>query len=141
MEVAPRGSKLWRYKYRVHGREKRLALGKYPNVSLGEARKQRDLARAKLHEGIDPSFERKRQKLISKISSATTFAPIAEEYIAKMEEDGRAEATVKKCEGCVFHKLRRCKARANVRFDTLGKRLARLPRSSFGTSCAAVELS
>src|SRR4051812_4189289 len=60
--VNPRGSKLWRLKYRVHGKEKLLALGTYPDVSLKRARKKRDDARRFLSDGIDPSTQRKAQK-------------------------------------------------------------------------------
>ena len=45
LEVTPNGSKLWRYKYRYMGKQKRLALGRYPDVGLAEARKRRDDAR------------------------------------------------------------------------------------------------
>ena len=47
LEVHPNGSKLWRYKYRYMGKQKRLALGRYPDVGLAEARKRRDNARRK----------------------------------------------------------------------------------------------
>src|SRR5580765_4032514 len=52
VEVFPIGSKLWRYKYRYGGKEKRLALGAYPKVKLGAARKKRDAARQQLDEGL-----------------------------------------------------------------------------------------
>lgn len=48
LEVHPNGSKLWRYKYRYMGKQKRLALGRYPDVGLAEARQRRDDARNKL---------------------------------------------------------------------------------------------
>ncbi|MDR3221936.1 MAG: Arm DNA-binding domain-containing protein, partial [Candidatus Accumulibacter sp.] len=54
LEVSTAGGKLWRLKYRFEGKEKRLALGKYPDVSLKEARKQRAHARKLLTLGIDP---------------------------------------------------------------------------------------
>jgi len=53
LEVAPSGGKLWRLKYRFGGKEKRLALGKYPEVGLKEARERRDEARKLLANEID----------------------------------------------------------------------------------------
>jgi hypothetical protein len=58
VEVHPSGSKLWRYKYRYLGKQNRLALGRYPEVGLAEARARRDEARKKLEAGIDPLLER-----------------------------------------------------------------------------------
>ena len=55
LQVNPTGGKWWRFKYRFGGREKGLSLGVYPDVSLAEARKTRDLFRAMLKEGNDPS--------------------------------------------------------------------------------------
>jgi hypothetical protein len=52
--VNPNGSRLWRLKYRVEGREKLLAIGAYPAVTLGKAREKRDAAKALLAEGVDP---------------------------------------------------------------------------------------
>ncbi|MFA7554321.1 MAG: integrase family protein [Spongiibacteraceae bacterium] len=52
--IKKNGSKYWRQKYRIAGKEKLLALGVYPETSLAEAREQRDLARKKIAEGIDP---------------------------------------------------------------------------------------
>ncbi len=45
LEISPTGGKLWRFKYRFDGKEKRLALGKYPEISLAVARKRREAAR------------------------------------------------------------------------------------------------
>ncbi len=53
--VTPAGQRYWRLKYRVNGKEKLLALGVYPDVSLAVARKKRDEAREKLAAGIDPN--------------------------------------------------------------------------------------
>jgi integrase len=97
LEIFPNGSKLWRWKFRVAGKEKRLALGAYPAISLKAARDRRDVERAKLEKGVDPAIDRKRTKAAAKISSANTFAAIAREYIdTKMVGDGRAVATVSK---------------------------------------------
>jgi hypothetical protein len=55
LEVSPAGGKLWRLKYRFDGKQKLLALGKYPEVTLREARERRDEARKLLANGADPS--------------------------------------------------------------------------------------
>lgn len=95
--VTPTGGKLWRLKFRHMGKEKKLALGAYPNVGLAKARKLRDAAREQLANGQDPALERKKTKLTAKLSAGVTFASVAREYIdSKMVGDGRAEATVSK---------------------------------------------
>lgn len=96
IEVFQNGSKLWRLKYRYGGREKRLALGSYPEVSLAEARKRRDINRSRLHEGFDPSLDRRKARAAAKVSADNAFAKVAEEYLDKMRKEGRAESTVRK---------------------------------------------
>ena len=96
IEVSPTGAKLWRLKYRIAGKEKRLALGAYPEVSLAEARRRRDVARADIAKGIDPSFERKLKKVRERVSADNSFERVAEEYLAKMEKEGKAATTLTK---------------------------------------------
>ena len=96
IEVRPGGAKLWRLKYRHLGKEKRLALGRYPEVGLAEARRKRDEAREKLRDGVDPLAERKRDKLIALYNAANTFGDVANQYIDKMVAEGRADATTSK---------------------------------------------
>ena len=62
LEIMPNGSKYWRLKYRFAGKEKRLAIGVYPEVSLSEAREKRAKARKLLTENIDPSQAKKEDK-------------------------------------------------------------------------------
>lgn len=87
--VQPSGGKLWRLKYRVEGREKKLGFGVYPDVSLSEARKRRDEARELLASGKDPSREKQREKAKARIDSANTFAAISSEYCQKRRRDGQ----------------------------------------------------
>jgi len=75
--VNPQGSRLWRLKYRVHGKEKLLAIGAYPDVSLKRAREKRDDARRLLADGIDPNAQRRAEKL----AAADTFEAIAREWL------------------------------------------------------------
>lgn len=77
--VNPNGSKLWRLKYRLAGKEKLLALGAYPDVSLRQARDRRDDARRLVAEGIDPSTKRREEK--ARASGADTFGAIAEAWL------------------------------------------------------------
>lgn len=57
--IKPNGSKLWYMKYRIDGKEKKLAFGPYPDVSLFKARQLRDAARARVREGADPAADKK----------------------------------------------------------------------------------
>lgn len=77
LEVSPGGSRRWFWKYRKDGKEGRLALGKYPDVSLSAARLARDAARIKKSEGVDPVKERKLQKLINPTGLGNTFKEVA----------------------------------------------------------------
>jgi integrase len=91
--IQPTGSKLWRLAYRFAGKQKTLALGAYPVVSLEEARRQRDEAKKLLARSLDPSVQRKAEKHAGKEG---TFRAVAEEVIAKQEREGRAHATLSK---------------------------------------------
>jgi integrase len=81
--VSPSGSKLWRFKYRYAGKEKLLALGAYPEVSLADARIRRDDARKLLHEGIDPGVRRRLEKAAKVDAAAKTLELIAREWFEK----------------------------------------------------------
>lgn len=99
--VQPTGGKLWRFKYRVDGREKKLAIGPYPEIGLGEARRRRDEAREAMTFGKDPAREKQREKIRSKIEAENTFAAITAEFCEKRRRDGQrawAPATAKRCE-------------------------------------------
>lgn len=87
--VQPTGGRLWRLKYRVDGREKKLSLGIYPEVSLSRARDLRDEARRDLANGKDPSREKQRSKLHGRTSADQTFGIIATEFIEKRKRDGK----------------------------------------------------
>jgi len=76
-----KASKLWRFKYRFDGKEKLLALGSYPELSLADARQKRDLARELVARNIDPSEARKREKRESDRRSANGFEAVAREYV------------------------------------------------------------
>jgi integrase len=99
--VQPSGGRLWRLKYRIDGREKKLGFGTYPDVSLSDARKRRDEARELIAAGKDPSREKQREKIRSRIDAGNTFSAIADEYCAKRRRDGErawAPATASRSE-------------------------------------------
>ena len=80
LEVVPSGSRYWRMKYRFNGKEKRMAFGVYPAVSLAQARALRDEAKKKLAEGIDPSFAKKEETLVRDVRLHNTFQAVALEW-------------------------------------------------------------
>jgi hypothetical protein len=83
LELGVTGGKWWRLKYRHCGKEKRLALGVYPDVSLKAARERRDAARKLLGEGIDPGSARKALTLARAEGSAHSFELVTREWFAK----------------------------------------------------------
>lgn len=106
--VQPIGSKLWRFKYRFDGKEKLLALGKYPDVSLAAARKQRDAAREQLAADQDPGATKKAEKRARKIAAEHSFENIARAWWTMWKADrteGTATAAIRALELHVFPKI------------------------------------
>ena len=83
LEVTPRGGKYWRLKYRFGGKEKRLSLGVYPDVSLKEARHRCEDARRLLTREIDPSEYRQALKAARAQQTTNSFEAVAREWFAK----------------------------------------------------------
>ncbi len=81
--VAPNGSKYWRLKYRFGGKEKLLAIGVFPEVSLAEARNKRDNARKLLADGTDPGVVKQINKRAALLAAENSFELIAREWYAK----------------------------------------------------------
>jgi integrase len=75
--INPAGGRLWRWKYRFAGAEKLMALGRYPEVSLADARERRDAARKRLANGIDPMAERKAERLKETTQAVGSFNSVA----------------------------------------------------------------
>ncbi|QXV73607.1 integrase protein [Rhizobium phage RHph_X2_30] len=94
--VKPNGSRLWRFDYQLSGKRKTLAFGKYPAVSVVDARARRDEARKQLDNGLDPSVEQKLSKLQDEFNASNTFGAIADEYLEKFKAAGRAKTTISK---------------------------------------------
>ena len=82
LEVTPAGSKRWRWRYRWCGREKLLSMGVYPAVSLLEARRRRDDALRLLADGVDPSAERRSQKMEAAAVASNSFESVARKWHA-----------------------------------------------------------
>lgn len=78
--VHPNGSKYWRLKYRFGGKEKLLALGKFPDVSLKEAREKRDDAKRQLRDMNDPGEAKKAQKREDRLKAENSFESVARDW-------------------------------------------------------------
>ena len=95
LEIAPTGSRWWRFKYRFAGKEKRISLGVYPDVGLKKARDRRDEMRKLVADGIDPSAARKQEKLMALDAAANTFEAVAREWFEKHSANWEASYSVK----------------------------------------------
>ncbi|AYN22635.1 DUF4102 domain-containing protein [Alcaligenes aquatilis] len=78
--VPVKGRKAWHLRYTFAGRERRISLGTYPEVSLREARELRESARAQLAKGLNPRAERKRKHLAAVIADEHTFMAVYERW-------------------------------------------------------------
>lgn len=107
--VSPSGSRLWRFKYRFGGKEKLLALGAYPAVSLRDARARRDEARRAVAHGTDPGKQRQADKRRERGQpDAESFQAIAREWYvhaAKEWTPGHAVTVLARLENDVFPEL------------------------------------
>lgn len=99
VEVAPAGGKWWRLKFRFDGKEKRLSLGVYPEVSLKDARERRDTARKLLACGVDPGANRKAMHSARQDRGANSFEVVAREWHTKYAStwDARHVGTILRC--------------------------------------------
>ncbi|ALK13998.1 tyrosine-type recombinase/integrase [Salmonella enterica] len=101
--INPNGSKYWRLQYRFGGKQKVLALGVYPMVSLGEARRKRDEAKKLVSDGIDPSEKKKADKIEQ--SEALTFEAVARDWHTACKRkwsDSHSERVLKSLEDNLF---------------------------------------
>jgi len=103
--VSPSGGKCWRLKYRFGGKEKLLALGPYPAISLGDARQGREDARKLMVNGVDPGEVKKAQKAAKVEAATNTFEAIARGWHKDSKpdwSDNHAERLLKRLEQDVF---------------------------------------
>lgn len=103
--IQPSGSKLWRYKYRFEGKEKVLALGVYPDVSLAAAARRHRDARSMLAEGADPGAAKAQEKAARRTAATTGFEAVAREWFAKFSPGwakSHSEKVIRRLELDVF---------------------------------------
>jgi integrase len=105
LEISPKGGKWWRLKYWFDGRERRMSLGVYPDVSLADARERREEARRKVAAGIDPAELRKAEAIVLVESTENSFEAIAREWFglfSKQWVPGHADKIIRRLELNVF---------------------------------------
>lgn len=105
LEIMPNDSRYWRMKYRFAGKEKRLAFGVYPTVTLAEARERRDQAKKHLANSTDPGELKKIAKREAIIAGANTFEAIAREWFEKHRKTwakSHSEKIIRRMERDVF---------------------------------------
>jgi integrase len=105
LEVSPKGGKWWRFKYSFEGKEKRLSLGVYPDISLKDARDRRDEARKLVANGIDPSENRKAKKAAREGIAENSFEVVAREWFTKHADnwsEGHSGRMLRRLENDVF---------------------------------------
>jgi integrase len=94
--VETSGARLWSLAYRFDGKQKRLALGPYPDVTLRDARDRRDDAKRLLRDGIDPAAKKRTDREARQASNAITFRVIGNELHDKKRLEGKAHRTLEK---------------------------------------------
>lgn len=96
LTVAPNGTKSWRMDYAYFGRRRTITFGLYPSVSLADARGKRDAAKALLAKNIDPNDQKRKERVEIETALDNTFGKLADDFLAKMEKDGRKGPTMTK---------------------------------------------
>lgn len=98
LDVRDTGARYWRMKYRHAGRERLLSFGVFPEVSLAEARKRRDDARASIRDGVDPATVQRAKRLARRQGDADSFGAVAAEWLDKQRAHKLAPITAAKAE-------------------------------------------
>ena len=80
--ITPTNARYWRLKYRLDGKERSIAFGVYPVVSLADAREERDAARKLIAKGVDPSKARQAAKAARRTATQNTFEAVAKEWLS-----------------------------------------------------------
>lgn len=94
--VMPSGARYWRMNYRFLGKQKTLAFGVWPDIGLAAARERRDHARRLIAQGEDPAERIKLDRIAATVAAANSFKAVADEWLVKVESEGRAPITMKK---------------------------------------------
>ena len=103
--ITPNGAKYWRYKYIFNGKEKSLAIGVYPNITLSQARERRNEAKQQLANGNDPSFIKQTIQNNKKQAAQNSFETIAREWHVKFSTKwtkGHAITIISRLEKNIF---------------------------------------
>lgn len=96
IDIMPSGGKLWRFRFRHNGKPNMMSLGKYPAVSIKDARRKRDEARVLLEQGKDPAAEKRAEKLRNKHKGENTFEAISRKWM-DLKENRLNEKYHKQC--------------------------------------------
>jgi integrase len=105
LSVYPNASKLWQMRYRTEGKERTASLGKYPEVSLAEAREKRDQMRKLIAKGIDPVQSQKAAKEAKKLAQTNSFEAVARTWFEGWKDarsPRHAEYVIRRLEADVF---------------------------------------
>jgi len=105
LSVYPNASKLWQMRYRTEGKERTASLGKYPEVSLAEAREKRDQMRKLIAKGIDPVQSQKADKEAKKLAQTNSFEAVARTWFegwSAARSPRHAEYVIRRLEADVF---------------------------------------
>lgn len=96
--VKPSGTKYWRMNYRHFGSQRTVSFGRYPEVSLADARQRLIEARRLIADGIDPVDQAKLDKIADSVAASNSFELVAAEWLEKVKLEDRAAASIKKYE-------------------------------------------
>ncbi|MPT26900.1 MAG: DUF4102 domain-containing protein [Achromobacter sp.] len=94
VEVFPTGGKLWHYRYRLNGKQHKVNLGRYPDMSLKLARSQRDFAAMQVSLGKSPAEEKKKSR--AALSGTTTVRDFSDRYMRDIVARDRKDITLPK---------------------------------------------
>ena len=96
--IKPSGSRYWRMNYRFGGAQRTISFGRYPELTLAEARESLLEARKLLGKGIDPVDHAKLERIADTMAAASSFKAVADEWLEKARPEQRAAMTIKKYE-------------------------------------------
>jgi integrase len=111
LSVEPSGSRVWRMNYRLHGKQKTVTFGRYPELPLDDARERLLQARRLIADGVDPVEKARLEKIAKSLAARNDFQSIATEWLEKIEREGVAAMT-----------LKRAKWLLAVTYPTIGRR-------------------
>ena len=94
--IEPSGRRVWRMNFRLHGKQRTISFGRWPEILLSDAREQLLDARRLLAKGIDPTEQAKLEKIAVSVAAAQTFEAVAKEWLDKITAEGAAPMTLKK---------------------------------------------